>query len=73
MEQGGQPHYIVPQISLLDGMKRCTIENIRDRLERIVRLEHVFTEIFRASNGDVVECEGEYGGAGGSRAWYNDR
>ena len=35
-----------------------------------MRLEHVFTEIFRASNGDMVECEGEYGGAGGSRAWY---
>ncbi|KAI0217408.1 Cyclic GMP-AMP synthase, partial [Lamellibrachia satsuma] len=72
MEQGCQPHYIVPHINLLGGMKRCTIENIRDRLERIVRLEYVFTKLFRASNGDEVECEGEYGGVGGSRACYND-
>ena len=65
MEQGLQPHNFVTQINLLDGMNRSTIENIRDRLERILRLEHVFTEIFRASIGEMVECDGGYVSAGG--------
>ena len=46
MEQRRQPHYFVPQINLLDGIAPMTIDNIRDRLERILRLEPVFRGLF---------------------------
>jgi len=46
MAQGRQPHYFVPQINLLDGIAPKTIENMKCRMERVLRLEPVFRGLF---------------------------
>ena len=51
MAQGRQPHYFVPQINLLDGIAPKTIENMKCRLERVLRLEHVFKGLFEPKAG----------------------
>ena len=47
MERGYQSHYFNPHVNLLDNMPRSTIDNIRDRLQRIIRNEQVFTSVFK--------------------------